>query len=71
MTTLVRSGKYTGTLGTPSKVVHAGHRFGSFLSNSLITTTRALSDAAILIGLTCGAASPTFFEAWGLRIPLD
>jgi hypothetical protein len=68
LTTLARSGKYIGTLGTPSKVVHAGHSFGSFLSNSLIATTPALSDAAILTGITYGAASPTFFEAWGLRI---
>jgi hypothetical protein len=66
--TLVGSGRYTGTLGTPSKVVHASHSFGSFLSNSLIATTPALSGAAILTGITYGAASPTFFEAWGLRI---
>jgi pimeloyl-ACP methyl ester carboxylesterase len=68
LTILLRSGKYTGSLGTPSKVVHVGHSFGSFLSNALIAATPALSDAAILTGIAYEPGIETFFEAWGLRI---
>jgi pimeloyl-ACP methyl ester carboxylesterase len=68
--TFLRSGKYTGTLGSPSKIVHVGHSFGSCISNALIATTPQLSDAAILtgIGYTEVATSGAFVEAFGLRI---
>jgi pimeloyl-ACP methyl ester carboxylesterase len=70
LTTFLRSGKYTGTLGTPSKIVHIGHSFGSCISNALIDTTPQLSDAAILtgIGYTEVPTSGAFVEAFGLRI---
>lgn len=70
LTTLLRSGKYTGSLGLPSKIVHIGHSFGSVLSNALVATTPDLSDAAILtgIGYASGDSFGTFVEAWGLRI---
>ena len=70
LTTFLGSGKYTGTLGTPSKIVHIGHSFGSCISNALIATTPQLSDAAILtgIGYTEVPTSGAFVEAFGLRI---
>jgi pimeloyl-ACP methyl ester carboxylesterase len=71
MTTLLRSGKYTGTLGTPLKIVHVGHSFGSYLTNALIATTPALSDAAILTGMAYGENSGPLLEAFGLRIATE
>ncbi|KAE9366363.1 hypothetical protein N431DRAFT_472908 [Stipitochalara longipes BDJ] len=70
LTTLLRSGKYTGDInGKPSKIAHVGHSFGSFISNALIATTPHLSDAAILTGIGyADLASGTFVEAFALRI---
>ena len=68
LSTLLRSGKYTGPLGVPGKLVHVGHSFGSFLSNALIANTPELSDAAILTGIAYGSVATAFMEAWGLRI---
>lgn len=69
MTSFLRSGQYTGTLGKPSKLVHVGHSFGSSLSNALIATTPQLSDAAILTGIAYnGTQFGTVLESFGLRI---
>lgn len=68
LSTLLRSGKYTGALGIPGKLVHVGHSFGSFLSNALLVTTPELSDAAILTGIAYASVATTFMEAWGLRV---
>jgi len=50
LTLLVRSGKYTGKLGAPKKIVHVGHSFGSVLSNALIGRNPGISDGAVLTG---------------------
>lgn len=70
LTTFLRSGKYIGDINdTPSKIIHVGHSFGSFLSNALIATTLHLSDGAILTGIAyANLASGTFVEAFALRI---
>ncbi|KAH6674319.1 Alpha/Beta hydrolase protein [Halenospora varia] len=69
LTSFLRSGQYTGTLGKPSKLVHVGHSFGSSLSNALIATTPQLSDAAILTGIAYnGTQFGTVLESFGLRI---
>ncbi|KAE8446761.1 hypothetical protein EG329_011666 [Mollisiaceae sp. DMI_Dod_QoI] len=71
LTIFLRSGKYTGDIdGTPSKIVHVGHSFGSAISNALIATSPQLSDAAILAGIAYDpeVASGTFVEALALRI---
>lgn len=54
--------------GGPSKIVHVGHSFGSYLSNGLIVASPHLSDAAILTGFAFGTGSGTLLEAFGLRI---
>lgn len=72
LTTILRSGKYTGSLGKPSNIVHAGHSFGSFLSNALIAQSPQLSDAALLTGLGYDmSGSNPATEALGLRIAND
>jgi len=59
-------------LGTPSKIVHIGHSFGSFLTNALIVTTPELSDAAILTGMAYSGSTPgASVEAFGLRIATE
>ncbi|KAH8685770.1 Alpha/Beta hydrolase protein, partial [Tricladium varicosporioides] len=69
LTGFLRSGQYTGSLGQPTKLVHIGHSFGSFLSNGLIATTPQLSDAAILTGIAYnGTQLGTVLESFGLRI---
>ncbi|CZR60457.1 uncharacterized protein PAC_10353 [Phialocephala subalpina] len=70
MTGFIREGRYTGSFGKPSKIVHVGHSFGSFISNALIATTPKLSDAAILtgIGYSNGDKLRNFLEGWALRI---
>jgi hypothetical protein len=70
LTTFLRSGKYIGDINdTPSKIIHVGHSFGSFLSNALIATTLHLSDGAILTRIAyANLASGTFVEAFALRI---
>jgi pimeloyl-ACP methyl ester carboxylesterase len=71
LTTFLRSGKYTGTLGTPLKIVHVGHSFGTYLTNALVAATPALSDAAIQTGTAYGQNSGPFLEAFGLRIATE
>jgi hypothetical protein len=71
LTTLLRSGKYTGTLGTLLKIFYLGHSLGSYLANALISTTLALSDAAILTGMAYGENSGPSPEAFGLRIATE
>ena len=70
LTNSLRTGNYTGDIdGAPSKVVHVGHSFGSYISNALIATTPHLSDAAILTGIAfADVESGMFVEALGLRI---
>jgi pimeloyl-ACP methyl ester carboxylesterase len=66
---LLKSGQYTGSIGTPSKIAHVGHSFGSFLSQALITTRPDLSDAAILTGLAWEPSTQgTAIESLALRI---
>jgi len=73
LTTFLRSGKYTGDLGTPSKIVHVGHSFGSYISHLTIATSPQLSDGAILtgIGFTEVATAGAFVEAFALRIATE
>ncbi|KAL3420634.1 hypothetical protein PVAG01_07079 [Phlyctema vagabunda] len=70
LTILLRSGQYTGDLNSlPSKIVHVGHSYGSFISNGLIATTPQLSDGVILTGIAyAGVESGALIEAFGLRI---
>jgi alpha-beta hydrolase superfamily lysophospholipase len=46
----VKAGKYTGTLGVPSKVVVLGFSFGSFVTTTLVATEPTLMDGAVLTG---------------------
>ena len=65
----VRAGKYTGTLGVPSKVVVLGFSFGSFVTTTLVATEPTLMDAAVFTGLGYSAtAFAPFLEAYQSRI---
>ena len=69
LTKEIRAGKYTGSLGRPSKVAHVGHSLGSFLTHALLTTSPELSDASILTGIDYnGVGQGVNVEAFGLRI---
>jgi pimeloyl-ACP methyl ester carboxylesterase len=68
ITKLLQSGEYTGNLGVPSKVVHVGHSYGSFLINALLAAAPNLSDGAILTGTAYGQSKSVFWASWSLRI---
>lgn len=59
LTLLVRSGKYTGNVGVPRKIVHIGHSFGSELTNALIGQNPGISEGAILTGYGVNASDIT------------
>ncbi|KAF2831172.1 alpha/beta-hydrolase [Ophiobolus disseminans] len=71
LATLIRSGKYTGPIGTPKSLVLVGHSFGTYTSNAVLIKYPKLADAAVLTGI---AYAPTnnqpnlFLAALGLRI---
>lgn len=53
----------------PSKIIHVGHSFGSFLSHALLATFPSLSDGAVLTGIAyLKNGSGTSLEAFALRI---
>lgn len=65
----VKAGKYTGSLGVPSKVVVLGFSFGSFVTTSLVATQPTIMDGAIFTGLGYApTAFAPFFEAYQSRI---
>lgn len=67
----MRQGSYTGSGGKPSKIIHVGHSYGSFLTHSLIAKYPTLSDGIILTGIGYNATTtqfPAFFEGARLNI---
>jgi pimeloyl-ACP methyl ester carboxylesterase len=67
----LKQGHYTGNTGQPSKIVHIGHSYGSFLTHSLVADYPTLSDGAILTGIGYNATAtsfPAFFEGGRLNI---
>lgn len=45
-----RAGNIPGQQGTPSKVIHIGHSYGSILTNGLVASRPDLSDGIVLTG---------------------
>jgi hypothetical protein len=68
LTSLLKSGAYTSTIGKPKAVVLVGHSTGSFLSNALLAISPHSADAAILTGLGIGAPAALVTEAFNPRI---
>lgn len=66
---LVKTGQYTGSIGTPKSVVVLGFSFGSVVTNTLVSNEPTLMDGAVFTGL---GYSPTafapFLEAYQPRI---
>ena len=50
LTQLAREGKLFDHQPKPSKIVHVGHSYGSFLTNALVAKEPSLSDGVILTG---------------------
>jgi alpha-beta hydrolase superfamily lysophospholipase len=64
----IRSGKYSGTIGAPQKLVLVGHSFGSYISHSLLANSPEIADGAALTGLAFAIQSPALIEALNLRV---
>jgi pimeloyl-ACP methyl ester carboxylesterase len=65
----LKQGRYTGKIGQPSKIVHVGHSFGSYLTHSLIGAYPTISDGVVLTGIGYNVTDfPEFFEAARLNI---
>jgi alpha-beta hydrolase superfamily lysophospholipase len=50
LATAVKSGNYTGSIGTPKSLVLVGHSLGSVLTNAVVRTSPMLADGLILTG---------------------
>jgi pimeloyl-ACP methyl ester carboxylesterase len=50
LATAVKSGNYTGSIGTPKSLVLVGHSFGSAITNAVVRTSPTLADGLILTG---------------------
>ncbi|KAK2769561.1 hypothetical protein FQN52_005204 [Onygenales sp. PD_12] len=68
LTTLLKSGKYTGDTGKPKSLILVGHSFGSFLSNALLATDPHAADGAILTGYGFTSNGAVSMEAFNPRI---
>ena len=71
ITSLVRSGSYTGSVGVPKSIVLLGHSFGSILSHGLATIAPKAIDGVILTGYSTNASVwnvPVVFSAWQPRM---
>ncbi|KAK2813287.1 hypothetical protein FQN50_000601 [Emmonsiellopsis sp. PD_5] len=68
LTTLLKSGKYTGNTGKPKSLVLVGHSFGSFLSNALVATDPDAADGVILTGYGFTSNGAVTMEAFNPRI---
>ncbi|KUJ13436.1 uncharacterized protein LY89DRAFT_737415 [Mollisia scopiformis] len=60
LTSSLRQGNYTGTIGEPSKIVHVGHSYGSILSHALVAEDPTISDGVLLTGIAYNASTTDF-----------
>ncbi|KFY94557.1 hypothetical protein V500_03154 [Pseudogymnoascus sp. VKM F-4518 (FW-2643)] len=58
LTSAIRLGKLTGSMGKPKAIVLVGHSFGSFISNALISAQPTIADAVILTGISYAGGTP-------------
>ena len=69
LTTSIREGHYTHTLGLPTSVVLLGHSFGSYVSSALTTLDPSIADAIVLTGYSlAGADTRVILEGFSPRI---
>ncbi|KAF2434575.1 alpha/beta-hydrolase [Tothia fuscella] len=68
LATLIKSGKYTDTVGIPKQLILLGHSFGSFTTQALLTEAPQIADAAILTGMAYSQDPRVVIEALDLRI---
>ncbi|KAI9757587.1 MAG: hypothetical protein M4579_003399 [Chaenotheca gracillima] len=68
LASLVKSGKYTSSIGTPKSLVLVGHSFGSFISNALVAESPKSADAVILTGIAYAGVAATTNEAFDLHV---
>jgi alpha-beta hydrolase superfamily lysophospholipase len=65
---LIKSGKYTGAVGVPKKLVLVGHSFGSQLSDAVMVESPKLADAAILTGYNEASDGAVIIESVAPRV---
>lgn len=69
LTKLVRGNKLNLSVGTPTKVIHVGHSYGSVLSNYIASTYPELSDGVILTGFSHNLEyEVAALVTWGFQI---
>ena len=51
LASLVRGGKYTGSIGAPSKLALMGFSYGSFITHFTIAETPDIADALVLTAI--------------------
>jgi pimeloyl-ACP methyl ester carboxylesterase len=69
LSSLARSGKYTGSVAKPKSIVLLGHSFGSFISNALVVTQPGAADALLLTGMAYSGYNPqVILEAFNPRV---
>jgi pimeloyl-ACP methyl ester carboxylesterase len=56
---LVKSGKYTGSVGKPKKLVLVGHSFGSGITAAAATAQPGIADGLVLTGFSYNGSNPT------------
>jgi pimeloyl-ACP methyl ester carboxylesterase len=64
----LRSGKYTGNIGNPSKIILVGHSFGSAISLSTLASAPEVADAVVFTGLNFLQNFQVVTEAMAPRI---
>ena len=64
----IRTGKYTGTIGVPKKIIFVGHSYGSAISTATIAGAPEIADAVVLTGLAFVHNMQVVTEAMALRI---
>lgn len=68
LTRQIRSGKYTGVIGIPKKIILVGHSYGSSISMATIAGAPDIADAVVLTGLAFAQNFQVITEAMALRI---
>ncbi|MCJ1400308.1 hypothetical protein MMC11_003513 [Xylographa trunciseda] len=71
LATLIRAGKYTGSIGTPQSIALIGHSFGSVISHGVAAFAPNTIDALILTGYNLNDTAlnlPLVLQAWAPKI---
>lgn len=69
LTSAVKAGSYTGSIGKPKSLVLVGHSYGSFLVAAAVTESPDLVDGIILTGFSFNAPNAVgFLQSFAPRI---